>query len=228
MACYLPDGQIAFLGRTDDQVKVRGYRIELDEIASTLDRHPLVQASVVIAQEDTSGEKHLVAYVVPKAGAALTAKVLREFLLLQLPDYMVPTLFCQLDVLPLASSGKVDRKALPKPSRTHQLSDDEYLAPRTPVEERLTSLLATLLGLERVGVNDNFFVLGGNSLLGAQVIARVRDAFDVDLALLSLFNHPTVAELAAEIEQLLVAKVDAMSEDEALRLVTPHGNGSSL
>jgi amino acid adenylation domain-containing protein len=228
MACYLPDGQIAFLGRTDDQVKIRGYRIELDEITCTLDRHPFVQASVVIAREDTSGEKRLVAYVVQKAGATLTAKILREFLLLQLPDYMVPALFCQVDVLPLAPSGKVDRKALPEPSRTHQLTDEDYLAPRTPAEERLASMLAKLLRLERVGVNDNFFLLGGNSLLGAQVIARVRDAFDVDLALLSLFNHPTVAELAAEIEQLLVAKLDAMSEEEALRLVTPHSDWSSL
>ena len=232
MACYLPDGQIAFLGRTDNQVKIRGYRIEPDEVTSVLDRHPMVQASVVIAREDIHGEKRLIAYVVPnvvaKEQAQLTAKVLREFLLLHVPDYMIPAVFCRLDLLPLTSSGKIDRKSLPEPDEVNQLTDREYVAPRTTVEERMTSMLATLLRLERVGVKDNFFLLGGNSLLGAQVIARARDAFGIELSLLSLFNHPTVAELAAEIEQLLVAKLEAMSEDEALRLAAQPINASSL
>ncbi|MCU1307535.1 MAG: Peptide synthetase [Acidobacteriaceae bacterium] len=219
MACSLPDGQIAFLGRTDDQVKIRGYRIETSEIATALDRHPMVQASVVIAREDTPGDKHLVAYIVPKTNASLTDKALREFLLLNLPEYMVPAAFFRLDSLPLSASGKIDRNALPMPTQAHPLSEDDYIAPRTPVEERIAAILTKLLRLDGASVNDNFFLLGGNSLLGAQVIARVRDAFDVELPLLSLFDHPTVAELSAEIEQLLVAKLDAMSEDEArLRL----------
>ena len=199
-------------------MKIRGYRVETNEIASMLDRHPMVQSSVVVAREDTPGEKHLVAYVMPKENGQLTNKVLREFLLLTLPEYMIPAAFYRLDSVPLSASGKVDRNALPLPAQAHQLTDEEYLAPRTPVELRVTEILATLLRLERVGVNENFFLLGGNSLLGAQVIARVRDAFGVELSLLNLFDQPTVAGLSAEIERLLVVKLDAMSEDEAERL----------
>ncbi len=221
LACYLPDGQIAFLGRTDDQIKIRGYRIEPDEIVAVLDRHPKIQASFVAARADISGEKQLVAYVVPNQPQALTARVLREFLRMHLPEYMIPAIFCPLETLPLTPSGKVDRKALPAPTHPHILNDDEYMAPRTQVEERIASMLASLLRLPRVGVNDNFFLLGGNSLLGAQVIARVRDSFGVDLSLLSLFDRPTVAELALEVEQLLIAKLEAMSEEEALRLTAP-------
>ena len=223
VACSLPDGQIAFLGRTDDQVKIRGYRIETNEIASVLDRHPMIQASVVVAREDTPGEKRLVAYVMPKENGQLTDKVLREFLLLTLPEYMIPAAFYRLDSVPWSASGKIDRNALPLPTQAHQLSDEEYIAPRTPVEERMTGILATLLRLEKVGVNENFFLLGGNSLLGAQVIARVRDTFGVELTLLSLFDHPTVSGLSAEIERLLVVKLGAMSEDEAERLAAKFG-----
>jgi hypothetical protein len=214
----LPDGQIAFTGRSDDQVKIRGYRIETNEIASVLDRHPIIQASVVVAREDTPGEKRLVAYVIPKENGQLTDKVLREFLLLTLPEYMIPAAFYRLDRVPLSASGKIDRNALPLPTQAQLLSNEEYIAPRTAVETRMTGILATLLRLEKVGVNENFFLLGGNSLLGAQVIARVRDTFGVELTLLSLFDHPTVSGLSAEIERLLVAKLGAMSEDEAERL----------
>jgi acyl-CoA synthetase (AMP-forming)/AMP-acid ligase II len=228
MACFLPDGQIAFLGRSDDQVKIRGYRIELDEIITVLDRHPMVQASIVVAREDVPGEKYLVAYVVPKEKAPLTAKGLREFLASNLPEYMVPALFCRLDILPLAPSGKVNRKALPSPTREHLLCDEQYIAPRTPVEERISGMLATLLRQERLGANDNFFLLGGNSLLGAQVIARVRDTFDVELTLLSLFDRPTIAGLSAEVERLLVSKLEAMSEDEAECLATGSSEGSQV
>jgi acyl carrier protein len=228
MACSLPDGQIEFLGRVDDQVKIRGYRIETNEIVTMLDRHPLVQGSVVVAREDTPGDKHLVAYVVPRENVQLTGKVLREFLLLNLPEYMIPAAFYRLDSLPLSASGKIDRRALPSPLQAHQLCDDEYIAPRTPVEERITSILGSLMHLERVGVTENFFLLGGNSLLGAQVIARVRDAFGVDLTLLSLFDHPTVAELASQVEQCFMTRLQAMSEDEAQRLLASHGNLNSL
>jgi amino acid adenylation domain-containing protein len=228
MACCLPDGQIAFLGRSDDQVKIRGYRIEPEEIVTVLDRHPMVQASVVVAREDVPGDKHLVAYVMPKDKAQLRDKILREFLLLNLPEYMVPAAFCRLDTLPLTPSGKIDRKALPPPTQEHLLRDEQYIAPRTPVEERMAGMVATLLRVEKVGLNDNFFLLGGTSLLGAQVIARVRDTYGVELSLLSLFDNPTVAGLSAEIERLLVAKVDAMSEDEAERLAAPFSRGRDV
>jgi amino acid adenylation domain-containing protein len=226
MVCSLPDGEIAFLGRIDDQVKIRGYRVELDEVVTALNHHPMVQASVVVAREDVLGNKCLVAYVVPKQKVRLTAKILREFLLLSLPHYMVPAIFCRLDSLPLTASGKIDRNAVPPPTQADQLNDDEYIAPRTAVEKRMTGMLASLLRLDRVGMNDNFFLLGGHSLLAAQVIARVRDTFDVDLSLLSLFDHPTVAELSAEIEQLLISELEAMSEDEAVQLLTTPGDVS--
>jgi amino acid adenylation domain-containing protein len=228
MGYFLPDGQIAFIGRSDDQVKIRGYRVETNEIATVLDRHPMVEASVVIAREDTPGEKRLLAYVVPKADGQLTDKVLREFLLLTLPEYMIPAAFYRLDSLPLTANGKIDRNALPPPVQEQQFSNDDYVAPRTPVESRMAAVLAKLLRLEKVGVNENFFLLGGNSLLGAQVIARIRDAFGVELELLSLFNHPTVAELSSEIERLLVARLGAMSEDEAERVATEFSAGSGV
>lgn len=227
IAYFLPDGDLAFAGRTDDQVKIRGYRIETNEIASVVDHHPSVQASVVVAREDTPGEKRLVAYVVPRQDVQLTDKDLREFLLLTLPEYMVPGAFYQLESIPLNASGKIDRSALPPPSEAQQLGDDEYVAPRTGVESRVTTIVATLLRLQKVGVNENFFLLGGNSLLGAQVIARVRDTFGVELTLLSLFDHPTVAGLSAEIERLLIAKLGAMSEDEAERLATEFSTGNA-
>lgn len=204
MASYLPDGQLAFLGRTDDQIKIRGYRIEPGEVAAVLNRHPMVQTSIVLPREDSPDNKHLVAYVVPNNRAELTDNVLREFLLSNLPEYMLPALFCRVDTIPLTASGKIDRNALPPPAEADQFRGDEYIAPRSPVEAQLAAILATLLRLERVGVNENFFLLGGNSLLGAQVIGRIRETFGVELPLLSLFNHPTVAELSAELEQFLL------------------------
>jgi len=218
MGCYLPDGQIAFHGRADDQVKIRGYRIELNEVVSALNRHPAVRESVVSTSENGSAEKRLVAYVVPMAPLPPVSE-LRDFLAKELPDYMLPATFVKLDALPFAASGKVNRSALPAPTEDNMLRDETFLGPRTPTEQRVAAIVASLLGLERVGVNDNFFYLGGNSLFGTQVIARLRDAFNIDLPLLKLFDHPTVADLAAEVERMLVANLDAMSEDEAQRLL---------
>ena len=218
MGCYLPDGQIAFHGRTDDQVKIRGYRIELNEVVSALNRHPAVRESMVSAYENGTAEKRLVAYVVPMAPLPPIGE-LRDFLAKELPDYMLPATFVKLDALPFAASGKVNRSALPAPTEENILRDEAFVSPHTPTEQRVAAIVASLLGLEWVGVNDNFFYLGGNSLFGTQVIARLRDAFNVDLPLLKLFDHPTVADLAAEVERLMVANLDAMSEDEAQRLL---------
>jgi acyl carrier protein len=132
---------------------------------------------------------------------------------------MLPATFVSLNALPVGSSGKVDRSVLPVPSDENILREEVFLGPRTPTEQRVAAIVAGLLGLERVGVKDNFFYLGGNSLFGTQVIARLRDAFNVDISLLKLFDHPTVADLAAEVERLIVAKLDAMSEEEAQRLL---------
>ncbi len=227
LGCSLPDGQIAFHGRADDQVKIRGYRIELNEVVSALNRHPAVRESVVLTNENGTGEKRLVAYVVPRS-ALPSLSELRDFLGKELPDYMLPATFVSLDALPVAASGKVNRSALPAPSEENILREETFLSPRTPTEQRVAAIVASLLGLQQVGLNDNFFYLGGNSLFGTQVIARLRDAFQVELPLLTLFDHPTVADLAAAVERLMVAKLDAMSEDEAQRLLALNTQPGSI
>lgn len=227
LGCYLPDGQIAFRGRIDDQIKIRGFRIEPDEIINTLAKHPLVQASAIIAREDTPGDKQLVAYVVPTPGSTLTAKVLREFLSGQLPEYMIPAVFVRIESLPLNTSGKVDRASLPSSDESISLCDDTYVAPRTPIEQRIADMLTPLLGLPKVSVEDNFFMLGGHSLLGTQLIARMRQVFGVDLSLRTLFESPTIAALAGEVEQLLYAHLEAMSQEEAEQLLKNATSGDA-
>jgi surfactin family lipopeptide synthetase A len=152
---------------------------------------------------------------VPAPGCQPTCVELRDFLGAVLPDYMVPAMFVLLESLPVTSNGKVDRDRLPVPNASNILRDEAYAPARTAVEKRIAGILASLLGLEQVGVHDNFFLLGGHSLLATQVITRLRGSFGVELSLHSLFEAPTVAELSAEVELLLFAKLDAMSEEEA-------------
>ena len=197
LARHLPDGAIEYLGRLDYQVKIRGQRIELGEIEATLDKHAGVGQSVVMAREDTPGDQRLVAYVVPRQAAPSTEE-LKEHLSRELPAYMVPSAFVFLEALPLTSSGKVDRKLLPVPERSD--SKATYVAPRTATEEILAGIWGKVLGLERVGVHDNFFELGGHSLLATRLISRIRGAFQVELPLRCLFEAPTVASLAENIE----------------------------
>jgi amino acid adenylation domain-containing protein len=217
---YLPDGQIAFGGRVDDQIKIRGYRIEPSEIITALNRHPEVEASHVLPSEDALEGKRLVAYLVPRSGSRLSFSALREFLGKLLPDYMVPSLFVLLESLPVTPNGKVDREKLPKPNAANVLQDKVAPLPQTGLEPRVAEILASLLKVKRVEINDNFFLLGGHSLLGIQVIGRIRDTFGVELPLYRLFEAPTVAELASEIERLLFAKIQAMSEEEAERMLS--------
>jgi amino acid adenylation domain-containing protein len=219
LARYLPDGQIAFMGRIDHQVKIRGYRIEPDEIMSVLNEQPAVQMSLVIAREDTPGDKRLVAYVVPVPGAHITAGSLREMLAKRLPDYMVPATFVLLEALPVTPNGKVDRAALPAPGATNTLQDVVEALPSTPIQKRLNGIVAPLLGLEQVGIDDNIFLLGGTSLMGTQVIVRVAEAFGVELPLRTLFESPTIRLLSVEIERCIVARLEMMSDDEVLRLL---------
>lgn len=216
---YLPAGQIAFMGRADDQLKVRGFRIEPNEIVNTLTRHPLVQASAVVAREDSSGEKQLVAYIVAEPKAELTSSSLREYLRDSLPEHAIPSLFIEIERLPLTRNGKLDRGALPPPEAANILREEEDAAPAaaTGLEEQVVTILSQLLNIEAVGVNDNFFLLGGHSLLGTRVIARVRESFGVDLPLRTIFEAPTAAELAIEIDRALRAKVEEMSDEEAQR-----------
>ena len=219
MARYLPDGQIAFLGRRDHQVKIRGFRIELGEIETVLSQHPAVRQAVVLAREDVPGEKYLVAYVVIDQFIPMSVTELQHFLQAQLPDYMIPGVFVRLDALPVTPNGKLDRASLPAPDATNMMQDGAIVAPGTPTEERLAEIVTSLLGLEQVSIDDNFFMLGGHSLLGTQVITRVAETFGVDLSLHMLFKAPTVRLLAAEVEQLIIAKLEALGDDEVLRLL---------
>lgn len=206
-----PNGEISFLGRIDEQVKIRGYRIELNEISAVLKAQPNVRAAVVSAREDTPGDKRLVAHVVPAAGAQPNERSLRDAIRQRLPDYMEPSAFVWLKSLPLTSNGKIDRAALPAPEFTR---DEQFLAPQTEIEERLAAIIIDVLKLPRVSVHDDFFHLGAHSLLGAQIVARVRDAFGVELKLLDVFDAPTVAELSQKIEAALMARLNAMSDAE--------------
>ncbi len=203
LGCRLPDGQIAFHGRSDDQIKIRGYRIDPSEVVHRIDEHPQVSASAVVARQDGGGEKRLVAYVVPAEGSALKDSVLREFLRQYLPEYMLPGIFVKIAELPVGSQGKLDRGALPAPDDGNIIRDEPFVAPGTDAERRVAALLEALLHVDRIGVNDNFFLMGGNSLLGTQVITRVAEEFEVELSLLGLFDHPSVAGIAGEVERLL-------------------------
>jgi amino acid adenylation domain-containing protein len=192
-------GELEFLGRTDHQVKVRGFRIEPGEIEGALRRREGIADCVVVAREDVPGEKRLVAYVV----GDVEAGVLREHL-----EYMVPSAFVSLDTLPLTPNGKLDRKALPAPDLAS--AGDRYVAPRTPVEEVLAGIWAEVLRLERVGVEESFFELGGHSLLATRVVSRVRAVFDIELPLRALFEGPTVAELAGRVEEMRRAELPVL------------------
>ncbi len=219
LACSLPDGQISFIGRADHQIKIRGYRIEPDEIMAALDRHPAIQTSVVLAREDTPGEKHLVAYVMLTPGEEVTASDLHNALAESLPDYMIPTIFVLLEELPANPNGKIDRAALPVPDATNTLRDTITALPITPTEKRVAEIVASLLGEEQIGIDENFFMLGGHSLLGTQVIMRLIEAFGVEMPLRTIFNAPTVRLLSAEIEQGIIEKLEAMSDEEVLGLL---------
>ena len=204
---YLPDGNIEYLGRIDNQVKIRGFRIELGEIETILSQHGAVKTSIVIAREDETEQKRLVAYIVPQTEAISTPQEqsllavteLRQFLKAQLPEYMVPSAFVILESLPLTSNGKVDRRALPAPDFQ---SEEQYVAPRSPIEEILAAIWIKVLKVEQVGIHDNFFELGGHSLLATQLISRIRKAFKVEMPLRELFVAPTVAALAQVIKRV--------------------------
>jgi acyl carrier protein len=174
-----------------------------------LSRHPAVQASAVVPREDATGNKFLAAYVVAKPESELTSRGVREFLRTFLPEFMVPTMFVQMDELPLTSHGKIDRQALPTPTCENALRDEIFTPPRTELETQVEAIVTGLLGTNDVGVNDNFFMLGGNSFLGVQLIARVRETFGVEVPLRTLFEAPTIADLSAHIAQLRAGQIAA-------------------
>ncbi|WP_027255435.1 non-ribosomal peptide synthetase [Planktothrix agardhii] len=227
LARYLPDGNIEYLGRIDNQVKIRGFRIELGEIETILSQHSAVKTAIVIAREDETEQKRLVAYIVPQTEgistpqeqSLLAVTELRQFLKAQLPEYMVPSAFVILESLPLTSNGKVDRRALPAPDFQ---SEEQYVAPRNPIEEILASIWVKVLKVEQVGIHDNFFELGGHSLLATQLISRIRKAFKVEMPLRELFVAPTVAALAQVIKRV------SEQEERTELPILPRGKDAEL
>jgi amino acid adenylation domain-containing protein len=205
---YLPDGNIEFFGRKDYQVKLRGMRLELGEIEQVLGQNSSVQQSVVKVWKDVTGEKHLVAYVVPHPEAPPTISELRYFLKQKLPDYMVPSYFVLLSTLPLNANGKVDRQALPDPDIAKQELEETFVPPRNELERKLEEIWQEVLGVNPISIRSNFFELGGNSLRAAQVISRVSEDFFIELSLEDLFEAPTIASLAQSIEVLRWATQD--------------------
>lgn len=195
LARWRADGLIEHLGRNDFQVKVRGYRIELGDIEARLAAQPGVKEAVVLAREDVPGEKQLVAYYLADAAAPVAAEALRSALQAALPDYMVPTAYVRMDAWPLTSNAKLDRRALPAPQGATATAGRAYVAPRTPIEEVLADIWAEILGVERVGVHDDFFDLGGHSLMAMRLMSAVRDTLGLELPLKTFFEAPTVARM---------------------------------
>ena len=213
---FRADGTLEFLGRLDNQVKVHGYRIELGEIEAALDAHPDVRQSLAVVQEDGTGDKRLVAYIVAHDGTDPLGADLRQHLAESVPTYSIPSAIVRLTALPLTANGKVDAKALPAPGADRSALAARYVAPRTPIEEALAAIWSELLQVERVGAEDDFFELGGHSLLAVKMVTRLRDAIGVELYLPTVFKQPTLAALAEEVAAALVA--DAGDSDLELLL----------
>ncbi len=218
LARWLPDGRLEFLGRIDHQVKIRGFRIELGEVEAALRRHPELADVVVLAREDKPGERLLVAYVVPAGSPSPVPAELKAFLRETLPPYMVPVAFVALPSLPVTASGKVDRRALPAPDSTG--AGQEYVPPRSELEEALAAIWADVLRVERVGAFDNFFDLGGHSLKATQAVAQIRQLLQVDLPVRTLFEAPTLAELSVAVVQRVAEQAEDEDFFEVLRGVS--------
>ena len=215
-AVRLPSGDLDFRGRSDRQVKLRGQRIELDEISNVLGRHPAVEFATSAKVEDGKSESHLVGYVLPKAGhPALTSAELQEHLLLSLPAYMVPSVFVRLETRPVSLNGKIDFKLLAKPTDANVLPARLARGPSSSLEEQLLSLVQDILGTHTATVEDDFFFIGGHSLIGMQLVLRLRESFGVDFTLRQLFQSSTVERLAIAIEAMLLQEVEGLTDEEA-------------
>jgi len=201
LARWLPDGRLECIGRVDHQVKIRGYRIELEEIEAILSRYPAIRQCVVVAAEDSSGEKILVAYYVAHTAAQPAVSDLREHLKNKLPDYMIPGAWVALPALPLTPNGKVDRKALPRPEQQRPAESRGYAPPRTETEKTLAKIWEEVVEVRGVGVHDDFFELGGHSLRAVNVIGEVERIFGIRFPLIALFHSPTIAQFAEAIDK---------------------------
>lgn len=222
---YRPNGEIEIIGRSDHQVKIRGFRIELGEIEAVLSQHPCVQQCVVVVREDTPGNKRLIAYIATgeQTNAALVSE-LRNHVRESLPDYMLPSAFVLLKALPRTPNGKIDRKALPTPDATNSMREGAVTLPDTPTEMHLIEIIAPLLHLETIGIDENFFWLGANSLTSVQIVARIKDHFGLAIPLRTLFNAPTVRQLAVEIDRRWFGDHELVSEN-GLRILALQNEG---
>jgi acyl carrier protein len=224
LARYRPDGPLEFLGRLDHQVKLRGFRIELGEIEAVLGRHPAVREVIVVVREDVPGDRRLAAYVVPAQAPAPALAELRGFLKAHLPDYMVPSAFVPLEALPLTPNGKVDRRALPAPEGLRPELEAAYVAPRTEVERTIATVWQEVLRLEKVGLHDNFFDLGGHSLLLVQVYSKLQGVFSNALSIIDMFKYSTVEALATYLTQTKSEPAASRSSDEPIEKLNADKN----
>ena len=227
----LPSGSIEFVGRVDDLVKVRGFRIELGEIAKTIRQHPEIDDAFVLALDADSDRSRIVAYAVPNLRSTISATDLRSYVREKLPDYMVPARFIFLDALPVSPNGKIDRKALPVPGRSRPELDTPLVAGRTPLEKDLAQIWGEILELDQIGIHDNFLDLGGDSLAATRIVSRVISRFQTEIPLRSLFQSPTVAEMAVVISRYEIKKMgqnelakildelESLGEEQAARLL---------
>ena len=224
---YLPDGNIDFLGRLDFQVKLRGFRIELGEIEAVLGQHPAVRLVIVVVREDIPGDKRLVAYVELQKDHTTTAAELKNHVKIQVPAYMVPSAFVLLEKLPLTPNGKIDRRALPVPEQDRSVVEESYVPPSLPVEKQLVQIWEKLLGIQPIGIKDDFFELGGNSLLGVQLFDQMAQVFSKKLPLSTLFGGATIEHLAKALEGESMATLPAeIKTDERAELVAVQTGGS--
>jgi acyl carrier protein len=201
LARYLHHGELEFLGRVDQQVKVRGYRIELGEIETVLAAHPDVRECVVVVRPDATGDRRLAAYVVAHPESQPTVSDLRQHMMQKLPEYMSPNSWVLLDALPLTANGKVDRKALPEPEHVRPKLAPVYVAPQTDTERKVAEIWQRVLQIENAGINDNFFDLGGHSLLLVKVHNELRAAFPREIQLVELLQYPTISSVADYLSQ---------------------------
>ncbi len=214
---YLASGQLEFLGRRDDQVKIRGFRVELSEIEAVLSQHPALQEIAVVVREEAPGDRRLIAYLQSRPEEGLSTDEIRRFLQERLPDYMLPSAYVLLPALPLTPNGKIDRKALPPPDQAQTESQNAYVAPRTQAEKELAQIWSGLFQTEPIGIHDNFFNLGGHSLLLTRLASRIRDTLKVEVPLQVLFDNPTVAQMSTAIAATQAYQIDKAELAEMIK-----------
>jgi acyl carrier protein len=198
---FMPDGGVRFEGRLDGQIKLYGNRVEIGEIEVVLRQYPQVREAAVAAKQDSYGNLRLVGYVVPEPGEKPTVESLRRFLGDRLPEYMIPAVFMMLMALPLTHNGKIDRGALPEPDRARPEMEQTYVSPSTALERTLTEIWCRVLGLDRIGINDNFFDLGGTSVLAVHLVTQVQQVLGIEVRIVKLFQYPNVSLMAKYLSQ---------------------------